>query len=241
MGDGKALIAAGSAALAAIALRRLLLSEPTAPKPASSELASSKRPSPKSPPSSPGAPAWYVAPSLVFHGVANVCIASRIAHSTSYGVTPLCLRKLILGSTFGLWLIQHVDPYLERIGVPRSLMRMVYTACGLVAGPGLVLHNVVLYCAFPPLQGTALVLLGMVIPAAYGLLYCAVSGSTQAPITMDEISAHLNRNESWWVHALGDIAFCAARPRFAAEARAAYFGEAVRVYRVPPLRLSLGV
>ena len=69
IGAGKALIAAGSAALAAIALRRLLFSEPTAPKPASSELASSKRPSPKSPPSSPGAPAWYIAPSLVFHGV----------------------------------------------------------------------------------------------------------------------------------------------------------------------------
>ena len=111
-------------------------------------------------------------------------------------------------------------------------MRKVYTACGFVAGPGLVLHNVVLYCAFPPLQGTALVLLGMVIPAAYGLLYCAVSGSTQAPITMDEISAHLHRNESWWVHALGDIAGCAygclVLALLPAEARAAYLGEGVR-------------
>ena len=242
---GKALIAAGSATLAAIALRRLLFShsEPTSPKPASSELASSKRPSPKSPPSSPGAPAWYVAPSLVFHGVFNVCIAS-VSHIPSYGVTPLCLRKLILGSTFGLWLIQHVDPYLERIGVPRSLMRKVYAACGFVVVPGLVLHNAALYCAFPPLQGTALVLLGMVIPAAYGLLYCAVSGSTQAPMTMDEISTHLHRNESWWVHALGDIAFCAygclVLALLPAEARAAYLGEGVRVYRVPPVWLSLG-
>ena len=244
MGAGKALIAAGSAALAAIALRRLLFSEPTAPKPTSSELTSSKRPSPKSPPSSPGAPAWYVAPSLVFHGVFNVCIAS-VSHIPSYGVTPLCLRKLILGSTFGLWLIQHVDPYLERIGVPRSLMRKVYAACGFVAVPGLVLHNAALCCAFPPLQGTALVLLGMVIPAAYGLLYCAVSGSTQAPMTMDEISAHLHRSESWWVHALGDIAFCSygclVLALLPAEARAAYLGEGVRVYRVPPVWLSLGV
>ena len=88
-------------------------------------------------------------------------------------------------------------------------------------------------------------LLSMVIPAAYGLLYCAVSGSTQAPMTMDEISTHLHRNESWWVHALGDIAGCAygclVLALLPAEARAAYLGEGVRVYRVPPVWLSLGV